>query len=69
MTDDIVVGERATREIADNWVLFSDSGDWERFAECWHNDGFMAATWFQAPAKDFIKARREGFEKGVSRIH
>ena len=69
MTDDIAADKRAIREIVDNWVLFSDSGDWERFAECWHDDGFMAATWFQASAKDFIKARREGFEKGVSIIH
>ena len=29
----------------------------------------MAATWFQASAKDFASARRKGFEAGVSIIH
>ena len=69
MTDEMVADKRAIHEIVDNWVIFSDSGNWDRFAECWHDDGFMSATWFQASAKDFIKARREGFEKGVSIIH
>lgn len=59
----------AIREIVENWVIFSDSGDWERFAECWHEDGWMSATWFQAPAEEFIKARREGFETGVRILH
>ena len=66
---DIIADKRAIRELVDNWIIFSDSGNWERFAECWHEDGFMAATWFQAPASDFIKARKEGFEKGISIIH
>ena len=57
------------QQLVDNWAIFSDSGNWDRFAECWHDDGFMCATWFQAPCQDFINARREGFEKGVSIIH
>ena len=61
--------KRAIRELVDNWAIFSDSGNWARFAECWFEDGFMCATWFQAPAHDFIKARREGFDRGVSIIH
>jgi len=59
----------AIREIVDQWVIYSDSGDWERFAELWHEDGWMSATWFQASAAEFVKARREGWEKGVSIIH
>ena len=57
------------RELVDNWAIFSDSGDWEGFARCWHPDGFMCATWFQAPCADFIAARRKGFDNGVSIIH
>jgi hypothetical protein len=56
-------------EIVNNWVLWSDSGDWERFATVWDDDGWMTATWFQGPATEFIKARRAGFERGVSIIH
>lgn len=57
------------QELVDNWAIFSDSGDWQRFAACWHEDGFMCATWFQAPCAEFIAARRKGFENGVSIIH
>jgi hypothetical protein len=59
----------AIGEVVDNWVLWSDSGDWERFATVWHDDGWMTATWFQGPAVEFQKARRAGFERGVSIIH
>ncbi len=57
------------RDIVDKWVIYSDGGDWERFAALWHDDGWMSATWFQASASDFVKARRKGWEKGVSIIH
>lgn len=57
------------RALVDNWAIFSDSGQWQRFADCWHDDGFMCATWFQAPCADFIAARRKGFDNGVSIIH
>jgi hypothetical protein len=29
----------------------------------------MTATWFQGPAREFIKVSKEGFEKGVSILH
>jgi hypothetical protein len=61
--------KRLIQQLVDNWAIFSDSGNWSRFAECWHDDGFMCATWFQAPCADFIAARRKGFENGVSIIH
>ena len=69
MAGRVAEDKRAIQEIVDQWVIFSDGGDWERFAALWHDDGWMSATWFQAPAADFIKARREGWEKGVSIIH
>ena len=69
MDNQVFEDKRAIQEIVDQWVIFSDGGDWERFADLWHDDGWMSATWFQAPAADFIKARREGWERGVSIIH
>ena len=69
MLDDTTLDRLAIRDLIDQWVIYSDAGDWERFAALWHDDGFMAATWFQAPAADFVTARREGWEKGVSIIH
>ncbi len=59
----------AITQVVNDWVLWSDSGDWQRFATVWHDDGWMTATWFQGPATEFQKARRAGFEHGVSIIH
>ena len=42
------------RELLENWVIWRDAGDWERFATLWHDDGRMIATWFQAGAAEFI---------------
>ena len=60
---------RAIREVVDNWALWRDAGDWERFATVWHDDGWMSATWFQGPAKEFIRVTAEGFERGVNILH
>jgi SnoaL-like domain len=59
----------AIRSTVENWVLWRDSGDWDRFATVWHDDGWMSATWFQGPARDFIAASRDGFERGVNILH
>src|SRR6516165_2801914 len=65
MTDDPAL----IRDLVENWAVWRDAADWERFATVWHDDGFMMATWFQGPAPDFIRVSREGFERGVSILH
>ena len=57
------------RAVVENWVLWRDAGDWDRFATVWHDDGWMTATWFQGPARNFIDVSREGFNKGVNILH
>ena len=59
----------AILETVQNWVLWRDAGDWERFRTVWHDDGWMTATWFQGPAAQFIEVSRAGFERGVSILH
>ena len=59
----------AIREVIENWALWRDAGDWERFATVWHDDGWMTATWFQGQASKFIEVSRAGFERGVSILH
>ena len=59
----------AIRELIENWVVWRDAGDWERFATVWHDDGRMMATWFQGPASEFIRVSREGFARGVRILH
>ena len=60
---------QAIREVVENWVLWRDAGDWERFRTVWHPDGRMMATWFQGPAEEFIAVSRAGFDKGVNILH
>ena len=56
-------------ETVNNWALWRDAGDWERFRTVWHEDGWMTATWFQGPAAKFIEVSRAGYDKGVSILH
>jgi hypothetical protein len=69
MVSDLTADKLAIRETVENWVLWRDAGDWERFATVWHSDGWMTATWFQGPAQKFIEVSREGFNKGVHILH
>jgi hypothetical protein len=64
-----IVDKLLIREVVENWVVFRDSADWERFATVWHPDGWMTATWFQGSAKEFIEVSRRGFEAGVNILH
>jgi SnoaL-like domain len=65
MTED----RQLIRTLIEDWALWRDAGDWERFATVWHDDGLMMATWFQGPASDFIRVSREAFERGVRILH
>jgi len=66
---DLSADKLAIHEVVENWVLYRDAGDWERFATVWHADGWMTATWFQGPAKDFIEASRVLFDQGGNILH
>src|SRR5438552_18300255 len=67
--DQLMAEKLAIRETIDNWILWRDAGDWERFKTVWHPEGWMNATWFQGPAEQFIQVSREGFNKGVNILH
>ena len=67
--DDTFAAKRAIQEVVNDWVVFSDSGNWDGFKTVWHDDAWMTSTWFQGPATEFQKARRLGFERGVSIVH
>ena len=38
---------RLITELLQNWVVWRDAGDGERFRAVWHPDGRMMATWMQ----------------------
>jgi hypothetical protein len=69
MTDSEQTDRLAIRDLIDNWAVWRDAGDWERFATVWHEDGWMSATWFQGSAADFIRVSKEGWARGVSILH
>jgi hypothetical protein len=64
-----ILDRLAIRDLIENWAIWRDAGDWERFATVWHDDGVMMATWFQGPAREFIRVTQEGWAKGVSILH
>ena len=62
--------ERLTiRETIENWAVWRDAADWERFATLWHPDGRMMATWFQGSGREFIEVTKAGWANGVSILH
>ena len=64
MTDQIAI-----RDLIENWALWRDAGDWERFRTVWHEGGRMEATWFQGTGDEFIEANKQGWDRGVSILH
>jgi hypothetical protein len=68
MSNDIV-DRVEIRDLIENWVIWRDAGDWDRFRTVWHDDGVMMATWFQGSASEFIRVTREGWAKGVRILH
>ena len=69
MTPDTARDVQAIRQTIENWAVWRDAGDWERFATVWHPEGVMMATWFQGPFAEFIRVTQEGWAKGVSILH
>lgn len=69
LADDTTADRRAIRDLIENWAVWRDAGDWERFRTVWHADGTMMATWFQGSADEFIRVSKEGWNKDVSILH
>jgi hypothetical protein len=65
----VAADKQEITELLNNWVVWRDAGQWDRFRTVWHPDGVMMATWFQGPAEEFIHVSRAGLDKGVSILH
>ena len=69
MSDNNTSADRlAIRDIVENWVLWRDARQWDRFRTLWHAEGRMWATWFQGTFEEFIAVSQQGHERGA-RIH
>jgi len=66
---DELLDKLAIRELIENWAIWGDAGDFERFRTIWHDDGRMSATWFEGTADEFVKAKLVSWERGVNIVH
>ncbi len=41
--DQQLLDRLAIRDLVENWAVWRDAGDWERFGSVWHDDGWMTA--------------------------
>lgn len=57
------------RDLIENWAIWRDAGDWDRFRSVWAPGGHIMATWFQGTAEEFIEVSREAWNRGVSILH
>jgi hypothetical protein len=69
MVDPETADRLAIRELVENWAVWRDARDWERFRTVWHQPGRMNATWFQGTADEFIAVSQAGFDRGVRILH
>ena len=68
-SDSEIEDDRLIRELLQNWAIWRDAGDWERFRTVWHPDGRMMATWTQGTGDEFIEISKQAWAKGVSILH
>jgi hypothetical protein len=66
--DSDLIDRLAIRQLVDDWIVYSDGGDWERFRKVWHDDGRMMATWTQGTADEFVAMRKLSFDSGATTI-
>ncbi|GAB3276356.1 nuclear transport factor 2 family protein [Sinomonas notoginsengisoli] len=67
--EDLMLERIRIRELVENWAVWRDAGDWDRFRTVWAPEGEMMATWTQGSAEAFIQASIDGWNRGVSILH
>jgi hypothetical protein len=68
--DDSLLDRLAIRELVENWMIFRDNREWDRFLEVWHDDGVLMTTWGgKATPQQFVEAATKGFAKGDRTLH
>lgn len=61
--------EQQIAAVVQRWAIHRDAGDWDRFREVWHPNGWMSATWFDGPFEEFIRASQRAFAAGPRILH
>lgn len=69
-SDEAILDRLAIRELVENWSIYRDNREWERFLEVWHEGGVMMTTWGgKASPQQFVEAATKGFAKGDRMLH
>jgi hypothetical protein len=69
-TDETILDRLAIRELVENWSIYRDNREWDRFMTVWHDGGVMMTTWGgQATPQEFAEAATKGFAKGDRMLH
>ena len=67
--DDALIDRILIREQVERWVIWRDSGCWEKFRTVWHDGARMNTTWYSGPVDDFIAHARRTFERCAIAAH
>lgn len=65
----IMNDQQCIRDIIEQWVIWRDSGQWDRLLKLWHDDGSMVSTWQTSRAAEFIAASQAAWERGLDVQH
>ena len=57
------------QRVVEDWVIFRDSGQFDRLMSLWHDDGRMMTTWAQVSASEFVARSRMAFANGAMVNH
>jgi SnoaL-like domain len=69
-TDETILDRLAIRELVENWSIYRDNREWDRFLTVWHDGGVMMTTWGgKATPQQFVEAATKGFGKGDRMLH
>jgi hypothetical protein len=69
-TDETILDRLAIRELVENWSIYRDNREWDRFLTVWHDGGVMMTTWGgKATPQQFVEAATKGFAKGDRMLH
>ena len=69
MNDTGLEDRLAIRQLIDDWVMWRDSGDWDRLAATWSPGAFIMTTWCEASAAEFVERSRRSWEAGIYAFH
>ncbi len=64
-----LIDKMLIRDQVQNWVVWRDSGQWEKFRTVWHDGARMHSSWYRGPVADFIAHARKSFARGAIGAH